>query len=181
MKLQYETNRLLLRILDESDAEQTLAFYKKNGAFFAPFDPSYPNDFLTLEYQQILLRAYLKQFLEQSSLRYHIFLKSDPSRVIGCVGICSLRLGEERSCQLSYKLDEELQHQGYATEAIAYLLQMLSLELSIHRVEADILPSNLPSLHIAEKLGFCYEGIAKSAHRVNGCWKDHARYALILD
>lgn len=181
MKLQYETERLVLRILDEADADMTLEFYKKNGAFFAPFDPKYPDNFMTLEFQQSFLHAYLQQFLKQANLRYHLFLKNDPNRVIGCIGISRLHFGDDLSCQLSYKLDKESQHQGYATEAISYLLQMLSLELSIHRVEADILPDNLPSLHLAERLGFQYEGIAKSSHRINGTWMDHARFALILD
>ena len=181
MRLTYETNRLILSILDESYADTVKQFYEDNLSFFAPYEPAYPEQFFTTDYQAFLLRAYLKQFLKGEGMRYYLFEKTNPSRIIGCVAFSHILPGAECSCSISYKLDERKQHFGYATEAIRYLLQLLSMELSIHRIEADILPDNESSLRLAKSLGFQYEGIAKSSHRIQGIWKDHARFSLILE
>lgn len=181
MQLEYETNRLVLRILSESDVLRSLAFYERNLDFFAPYDPIYPDGFLTPAFQQTFIAGQLKQFLQQSALRYHLLQKEKPDTIIGVVGFSSVSLGEERSCNLCYKLDQAMLHQGYATEAVSRLLQELSLSLSIHRVQADILPGNTPSIRLAQRLGFQYEGTARQAHKVNGQWQDHLRYAKILD
>jgi len=58
-------------------------------------------------------------------------------------------------------------------------MHILFQEYHIHRVEANIMPSNLPSIHLIEKLGFSYEGLAASSIKVNGQWQDHARYSYI--
>lgn len=180
MQLTYETNRLFLSILDESYADVVRQFYEENQMFFAPYEAAYPDNFFTTDYQAFLLRAYLQQFLKSEGLRYHLFEKTDPERIIGCVAFSHIRLGEERSCIISYKLAMDKQHLGYATEAIRYLIPILSEEFSMHRIEADILPNNVNSVRLARQLGFEYEGIAKSSHRIQGIWRDHARYALIL-
>lgn len=181
MQLTYETDRLVLSILDESCADMVKQFYEENYSVFAPYEPAYPDKFYTTEYQEFLLRACLQQFLKSEGMRYYLFEKEHPERIIGCVAFSNVKLSEERSCTISYKLAESAQHKGYATEAILYLLQILSMEFSIHRVEADILPGNINSLNLAKRLGFEFEGMAKSSHRVQNVWKDHARYALILE
>lgn len=181
MEAEILTKRLCLRILTESDSAQALSFYTKNCSFFAPFEPTYPENFLTLEYQQLFLRAYLKKYLNQTGFRYHVYLKSNPDIIIGCVGVSSLHLSKDRSCQLYYKLDSDYQHQGYATEAVTGLLSELFQKLSIHRIEADILSENASSIRLVEKLGFQYEGIARSSHFVDGQYRDHLRYALITE
>lgn len=181
MLFTYQTDRLILSVLNEKHAASVRQFYEENRAFFAPFEPAYPENFFTTEYQAFLLHAYFQQFIKSEGLRYYLFEKASPERVIGCIAFSHIRLGEERSCFASYKLAEAMQHKGYATEALRFLLQLLSMEFSIHRVEADILPDNVSSIRLAERLGFALEGIARSSHRIQGVWKDHARYALVLE
>lgn len=181
MLFNYQTERLILSVLNGDCADSVRQFYEENCSFFAPYEPAYPENFFTAEYQMYLLDAQLKQFLHNEALRYYLFEKTDPSQILGCIAFSGIRLGNERSCFISYKLAQKQQHKGYALEAARFLLQIIAMEFSIHRVEADILPDNLRSIHLAERLGFAFEGIAKSSHLVQGIWRDHARYALILE
>lgn len=181
MQLTYETDRLILSVLDEGHASLTKQFYTENASFFSPYEPPYPDSFFTEDYQAFLLRAYRKQFLKLEAFRYFLLEKHQPDRLIGCVAFSHVHLGNERSCTLSYKLAESSQQKGYALEAINFLLQALFLEHAIHRVQADILPDNVRSLRLVQRLGFQYEGLARSSHFVQNSWKDHARYALIFD
>ena len=181
MLFTYQTSRLILSVLNEDHADSVKQFYEENYPFFAPYEPAYPENFFTTEYQKFLLGAQLKQFLHSEALRYYMYEKTNAKRIIGCVAFSNIRLGNERSCSISYKLAGTMQQKGYALEAARFLLQLVSIEFSMHRVEADILPYNLRSIHLAERLGFSFEGIAKSSHLIQGVWKDHARYALILE
>ena len=52
-------------------------------------------------------------------------------------------------------------------------------ELTLHRIEANILPDNEQSIKLVKKFGFKKEGIARKYLYINGQWKDHARYSLI--
>ena len=52
-------------------------------------------------------------------------------------------------------------------------------ELKLHRIEANIMPHNKPSLELAKRLGFEYEGLAKKYLKINGKWEDHVHMTII--
>ena len=87
---------------------------------------------------------------------------------------------DDKNCRVGYKLDQNHTGKGYATEALRTLLPEIHKNLHIHRVEADILLENLPSMRLIERLGFTYEGVARSSHEIDGVWRDHLRYSYIF-
>ena len=180
MNFTYEADRVILKILDESYAEQVLCFSQENADIFMNYEQSYPENYFTREYQSLLLKGYLKQFTEMHSARYYVFLKDTPSLIIGCVGLSDIRLNSDKSATLYYKADRAYVKRGYITEAVSCLLWHAADELKLHRIEADILPENKSSIALVKRLGFEFEGIAKSSHEIQGDWRDHERYALIL-
>ena len=66
-----------------------------------------------------------------------------------------------------------------ATEALRRLVEFAFATLGLHRVEANIMPRNKPSLRVAEKSGFVFEGTARAYLNINGVWEDHAHMAII--
>ncbi len=180
MNFVYETEHLYMQTLIESDAPMLLDFCERNLSHFSPFEPEYPPNYFTEEYQRLLINGFSQQFLKLHSARYYLFEKGHDDRIVGCVGLSEIHLGDERSAKLLYKVDREYCGRGYAVEASSKLLDAARDSLKLHRVEADILPDNKYSIHVAEQLGFEYEGIAKLVHKANGVWADHARYAKIL-
>ena len=83
MLFTYQTERLILSVLNENYADSVKQFYKENCSFFAPYEPAYPENFFTTEYHMFLLGAQLKQFLRNEGLRYYLFEKTDTSKIIG--------------------------------------------------------------------------------------------------
>ena len=81
--------------------------------------------------------------------------------------------GAFQSCFISYKLDHTLWGQGYGAEAIAALTEWGFRNLGLHRVEANIMPRNLPSRRAVARAGFEEEGLAKRYLKINGVWEDH--------
>lgn len=77
------------------------------------------------------------------------------------------------SCFLGYKLDKDHLRQGLMIEAVQECVRIAFEELGLHRIEANIMPRNLPSLGVAEKCGFVREGISRKYLKINGVWEDH--------
>lgn len=180
MKLNYETARLQLLICNEEYSDALLEFVTENKDFFAPWEPRRLPAFYTAEFQAQVLHAEFQAILRCVYLRYYLFLKEDPEHIIGTVSFSNISRSEDKSCRVGYKLAKAYTGQGYATEALRRLLAEIHQGLSIHRVEADIMPNNLPSLKLIERLGFSYEGVARSSHEINGTWTDHLRYSYIF-
>ena len=52
-------------------------------------------------------------------------------------------------------------------------------EAGLHRVEANVMPRNKPSLRVLEKNGFVNEGLSKYYLNINGVWEDHVHMVRI--
>lgn len=173
------TNRLVLSILHNSDADKVLAFYDNNKAFFEPWEPERDPNFYTLSYQRVNLSIEYNLMLQSKSLRFWVFEQDNLHNIIGTVNFYNILRGPYSTCQIGYKFDKNYTGKGYASESIRSAMSMLFQEYHIHRIEANIMPSNRPSIHLIEALDFSYEGLAESCFKVNGQWQDHARYAYI--
>jgi len=180
MQFHYETERLHLLICNEDYAAALLTFMIENREFFAPYEPRREAAFYTEEFQAQVLRAEFQAMLRHTYIRYYLFLKEDPTHIIGTVSFSNISRTEDKSCRVGYKLDQNHTGKGYATEALSFLLPQVHNDLHIHRMEADILLENAPSLRLIERLGFSYEGVARSSHEIAGVWRDHLRYSYIF-
>lgn len=179
MKLEYETDRLIVKLCGGDYARELLRFVSENRGFFAPWEALRQPAFFTEEFQEQVLLAEYQAAVKGRYLRYYLFLKEEPDHIIGTVSFSGLPTGLDRTCHIGYKMDRQHTGCGYAKEALQLLLAELP-SLHIHRVEADIMPDNQPSRALAERLGFVCEGVARSSHEVAGQWQDHLRYAYIL-
>lgn len=179
MRRTYETDRLILTLSCEKLAEAVTGYYARNKEFFAPFDPCHPAEFYTVDYQRKELRKSAEASAQGSEYRYWVSLKEEPEKIIGLVGATGIILGAFRSCFLSYKLDADYLRRGLMSEAVGAFVEALFSDLKLHRVEANILPRNTPSLGVVRKLGFENEGLARAYLRINGVWEDHIHMVKI--
>jgi ribosomal-protein-alanine N-acetyltransferase len=54
-------------------------------------------------------------------------------------------------------------------------------EIGLHRLEANIQPSNRASIALARSAGFRLEGFSPRYLLIGGQWRDHERYAITAD
>lgn len=179
MKFSYETNRLILQLLEPDDASMVLNFQLNNISFFEKYEATRPANFYTLEFQRKTLEAEYQLALRASMIRYYVFRKEDLRRIIGTVCFRDIRLSSFFSCETGYKFDHSYWHQGYAQESMEKAIDVMFFEQNMHRIEASVMPENKPSIRLLEALGFVQEGIARQSALVCGKWEDHIRYALI--
>lgn len=177
----YTTQRLILRTMTQEDANLSLNYYQRNRSFLEPYEPLRTSSFYTLDHHKRLLRLEEEDMNSLKSLRLWLYKKSDTSfsDPIGNFAFSNIIRGIFQSCYLGYKMDEAYIRQGYMSEALTEGIRVLFEDLKLHRIEANIMPSNSPSISLAKKLGFQEEGLAKSYLKINGRWEDHLHMVLL--
>lgn len=179
MKLRYETDRLILKILEPTEAAAVLRFYLDNKELFEQSEPDREEGFYTTEHQHAILTAEYNMAIQGTLCRFWLYRKSDPTEIIGTVSIREIKRLYRQSCLIGYKLGEKYFHQGYATEALREIIRIVFDELRLHRITAQVMTDNDASIRLMERLGFVNEGIERKVFFLNGKWTDHIRYSLI--
>ena len=105
-----------------------------------------------------------------------IELKADGDMIGDCAFCVS---ADGRQAEIGYTLARRYQGQGYASEALARLLETLFFDLNLHRVHANLDPQNIPSARLLERLGFRVEGHFVESLWFKGRWADEAWYAIL--
>ena len=185
MNFQYLTDRLVLRIEQEQAADKVLAFYKKNKPYFDAFELTRPDHFYTKAFHQATLKVEYQELLRKHIIRFYVYEKevylhdASTAPIIGSVSISNIRMGGFKSGMLGYKFDHDHWGKGYAKEALDQLISIAFYDLSLHRLEAYIMPNNVRSIHLIKALSFSYEGCDRKSIEVNTRFEDHERYARI--
>lgn len=175
------TARLVLKTETVDHASQVLDFYLRNREHFTPYEPQVSDCFYTLNYQQRILEYELEDMLKGNSFRYYIYLKSNPEYIIGSVNLSQIVHASFSKASIGYKLDYKMQGFGYASEAAKRLIEIAASELKLHRIEARVLPKNIPSIRLLERLCFQFEGMEYQSVKIENTWQDLYRYGLILN
>ena len=176
----YLTERLSLRILSQSDARIVADFYARNFDDFKLYEPLPNNNITKISSQRQLLKVEREQLTQGNRVRFFVFEKDRPLKVVGTVSFRDIRYAYSNSAVLGYKIDSEYRNMGYATEAIDAGLRIIKSELEVRRVEATVLPDNYASIRVLEKLGFEQEGLHREKIWIEGEWRDHYLYAKLM-
>ena len=179
MSFSLTTKRLQLHVENESIADKVLEFYVENSLYFDTVEPTRPENFYTLTYQEAALKYEHSETIKGHTIRYFVYKKNNPDVIIGSVNFSKIQ-GAPFSCAtIGYKFHHDYWGYGYATESCQAAINMLFNNYRIHRIEGRVAPDNIPSIHVLERLGFTYEGLEYKSVEVNGVFTDHLRYSLL--
>ena len=179
MKTLYKTDRLILKTLDGTYASLVLDYVLRNKDFLEKWETEKNENYFTLDYQKMSLKRDLDNFKLEKSLKFWIFKKNNKKRIIGSISLDNIIRGPFQSCFLGYKLDKDELNKGYMTEAVEKIVEIAFNNNGLHRIEANIMPRNIASIRVVEKLGFYNEGLAKKYILLNGKWEDHIHMVLL--
>ena len=101
----------------------------------------------------------------------------------GLVGDCALQVdGQEHyRAEVGFTLAREHQGKGFASEAVARLLDYAFDALRLHRVVAIAACRNEPSWRLLERVGLRQEGHFLESVWFKGGWSDEYLYAVLKD
>jgi ribosomal-protein-alanine N-acetyltransferase len=100
---------------------------------------------------------------------------------VGEITISGVMRGPLQSAYVGYWIDERVAGRGLMPEALVVVLDYCFETLRLHRVEVNIIPRNIASRRVVEKLGIRCEGVAERYLEIDGAWEDHARYAITVE
>jgi len=124
--------------------------------------------------------AYLKRSEKPDFVGLLICRRVDDA-IVGCVNLSQIVGGVFQSAYMGYKVFAPYARQGYMTSAMPLVLRLVFRTLKLHRVEANIQPTNAPSLAVVRRAGFRREGYSPRYLKIAGRWRDHERGALLVD
>jgi len=172
--------QIYLSPLEIKDAEELLAIRQRNFHFFQPFEPIRSDRYFTIEEQKKMIESSLHAAANDQGFVFGVFL-NETDKLIGRIELSGIARGPFQNTYLGYFLDQEHNGKGYATEAVSLCVQYAFVQIGLHRIQAGVMPRNLPSIRVLEKAGFRNEGLAAKYLKINGVWEDHAIYAIIAE
>lgn len=178
MLLQYETNRLILKVLGPDYAADVLRFYENDKELFEQYEVDRCESFYTEGHQRTILHLEYGLCLKLQLVRFYVFLKEAPDTIIGTVSLYEISKPFAKA-EVGYKFSSAYHHHGYASEAVEKILDMAFSELKLHRICAHVHESNLPSIRLLTGLGFEKEGICRHHMYMRGKWVDHLQFSLL--
>jgi ribosomal-protein-alanine N-acetyltransferase len=107
--------------------------------------------------------------------------RGDEDRIIGRVALGGVLLGAFQNAYLGYWIDRDHQGQGLMTEAVRATTAFAFRTAALHRVQAAVMPRNLSSQRVLEKVGYRREGIAERYLCIAGIWEDHVVFAVTAE
>lgn len=190
-----EGPRVFLRHPRSSDEGEYMRVRTQSWATLREWEPTPPGRDTPEPDQSITFERILASSNTTDSQRYFICLKPEPAhdpptaphaaasspQIIGQVSLNHIGYGALMGATAGYWIASAFEGKGLMAEGLSLALDVAFARLSLHRVEANIIPRNTRSIALVERLGFRYEGLAKELVRINGVWQDHKRYAMLAE
>jgi len=172
---------IFLRPYQLSDAEQLLRLNLRNQVHFEYWMPVKPKPgSYTLPKQLERIEQMLENSLTDRSYAYGIFL-TETNQLIGEVSAAFVERFPAETCMIGYQLDREHNGKGIMAEAVRQAARLLFETHQFHRLRAEVMPENIGSIRVLEKVGFRREGLAKKSLYINGAWEDFILFALLKE
>jgi len=103
------------------------------------------------------------------------------AKVVGLININCIVRGHFQSAYLGYGIGQLFARRGYMTEGLRLVTRYAFTQMGLHRVEANVQPTNVASIALVRRCGFRKEGFSPRYLEVAGEWRDHERWALLAD
>ena len=168
--------RVYLRRPTSRDEDEYLALRRRSAAFLRRWEPAAPRG----KTPDRLYADWLESGRDGRREKLLICRKGDGA-ILGAINLNEIIRGPAQSAFLGYWIGAAHARQGYMTEALTLALRHAFGPLRLHRVEANILPVNVPSLALVRRAGFHYEGYSPGYLEIDGRWEDHERWAVVAD
>ncbi len=168
------TERLVVRALNESDVPAIFRHASNpNVTQFTRWDAHG-----TPEDTRAFLRHTLTQYAHQIPEGMAVALRDSPWEAIGVAG-CFWESQDNHCMEVGYWIAEPFWGRGYAGEAARAVVTFAFQQFEVQRMQSHCMAENAASARVLEKLGFQFEGVARSAIKLRGQFRDMRRYAVL--
>jgi ribosomal-protein-alanine N-acetyltransferase len=180
-RLRLEDAPTAIRPTEPSDAREQLGLRLANRDHTGPWDPLRDESFYTEAGQRLELDLDQRSWAAGNAYAFAVLDIEGRDRIIGRAALSNVVRGPWQNATLGYWIDKDAGGRGHATRAVRLALQFAFEHAGLHRVQPAIIPRNIRSVRVAEKVGFRLEGRALRYLKINGVWEDHDVYALTVE
>ncbi|BDF94523.1 GNAT family N-acetyltransferase [Pseudoalteromonas sp. KAN5] len=169
-----DTERLQLRPLDVSDAENLLAIFADPIVMEYWHTPPWQSHCDAIDF----IASSQAASEQQKQVCLAMILKSTQQ----LIGKCMLHnyVPDSKRAEIGYALSPQYWGKGLVFEAAHALLSYGFKEIGLRRIEAELDPDNAASAKTLERLGFIKEGLLRKRWEINGVISDSALYGLLV-
>ena len=163
---------MFLRPPHPSDRDELLRLYRASVRFHRNLasPPRRPEQFA----------AYLAR-CRQPNYASVLVCRTEDGAIVGRINVTEIVRGLHQGAFLGYEMGAPFAGRGYMTEALPLLLRYAFERLRLHRLEANIQPSNAASIALVRRAGFVREGLSRRYLKIGGRWRDHERWAILRE
>lgn len=169
---------LSLRPLERSDRAAWEELRARNDAWLAPWESLPPGEQRAPTPFGRLRRGFDRAARDGVVLPFVVDVDGE---AVGSMHLFDVMWGSRRAGSAGYWLDRGATGHGYATWALALLVDHALGEAGLHRVEVGIRPENTASLAVVARLGLPEEGVRRGLMHVDGAWRDHRCFAVVAE
>lgn len=101
--------------------------------------------------------------------------------LVGVININEIVRGSFGSGYLGYYAFVPHNGRGLMREGLRLVVNRAFGAYKLHRLEANIQPTNRPSIALVGSLGFRLEGYSPRYLKIAGRWRDHERWAITVE
>ena len=164
-----ETNRLLIRNLNEKDLDALGLILKDDETMYA-YEGAFSDD-------EVLswMEKQFRRYRDHGFGLWAVVLKDTGAMI----GQCGLTIQEWKGAdvlEVGYLFNKAYWHHGYATEAARACLEYAFEKLDAERVSSIIRTTNTASLNVARRNGM--HAVDFSSRHYRGCDMEHVRYQI---
>ena len=169
-----ETDRLILRPFQYSDADDMLTYWVSDPAIQSLYsEPVYT----TKEAVNGLLDRYISGYNQSDYYRWAIQEKESGI----CIGQLAVFLvnNDHHFCEIEYALGSRFHRKGYCTEAVKAILPLCFHDIRFNKVQVCHKAGNEASRGVIRKCGFTYEGTLRDYFFAAGQYTDRLYYSML--
>ena len=163
-------SRIKVRLIDAADQ---LAFLKQ-----ARLSHDLHRQWIDVPISLRAFRTYVEELSTENNRGYLIF-RSDTQVLVGMIELRDIYYQNFRNSYVVYYGFSGHLQQGLMTEGLGQVIRIAFGKLRLHRLEANIQPSNVASIGLARACGFRKEGESPRFLKIRGRWRDFERWALL--
>jgi ribosomal-protein-alanine N-acetyltransferase len=172
------TQRIELRVADESYAAALHAYYIANRAHLQPWEPTRPESFFEVDAIASRLRIMASQTAAGNALHFLLFERAN-GELLGDCNFTNIVRGPFQAGHLGFSIAKVAEGRGLMRESLAAAIPYVFRTMELHRIMANYRPENTRSGLLLARLGFEKEGVARSYLKINGSWADHVLTSLL--
>lgn len=162
--------RLTVRGLVGSDGSAFVSLARMSLPFHRPW--------IKLPTDSNAFEQYVSRFDNEVSFG---FVVCKDESIVAFINLTGIEREPYQRGRLGYGVFEQYANMGYMSFGLKKVVRLSFEKLGLHRLEADIQPSNELSRRLVQRNGFTCEGISRRFIHIDGKWMDHERWALTVD